>query len=270
MRAASTDVAKVGVVVAASVVEVVAATVDVVVAGDDVEVEAVVVVSDELSPPQAAAMSTVAANKTVFRLMCSMLVGWTLLPWDSDPADNGTVERISIVGSPGAGKTWLAGQLAQRLSVDHIELDAIFHQPGWQPLADDLFTSRVTAAIDSLRWIVDGNYSRVARPIVWSRADTVVFLDLPKATVMRALLRRTVRRSWRREELWNGNRERFRNLVKSEKEDNILLWAWTQFDRYRQTYREAMSDPDYAHLEFVHLRSRADVAAWLSSVTNQV
>jgi dephospho-CoA kinase len=40
------------------------------------------------------------------------------------------MQRISIVGNSGSGKTTVARQLAAILDVPHIELDAIFHQPG--------------------------------------------------------------------------------------------------------------------------------------------
>ena len=61
-------------------------------------------------------------------------------------------------------------------------------------------------------WVVDGNYSAV-RDLVWDRADTVVWLDLPRLVVVRRITTRSIRRVVRREELWNGNRERWRNLV---------------------------------------------------------
>ncbi len=176
------------------------------------------------------------------------------------------MQRIAIVGSPGSGKTTLARQLAERLDLAHIEIDAIFHQPGWEPLPDDQFIARITEATAQERWVTDGNYQRVARPIIWQRADTVVFLDLPKRTVMYALLKRSVRRSWRQEELWNGNRERFRNFVKTDKEENILLWAWTQYNRHRVDYLSDMDDPQYARLNFIHLQGRTTVAQWLATV----
>ena len=56
------------------------------------------------------------------------------------------MERIAVVGSSGAGKTTVARQLADRFDLEHIELDAIFHQPGWEPLPDDQFIERVTGA----------------------------------------------------------------------------------------------------------------------------
>ena len=45
-------------------------------------------------------------------------------------------------------------------------------------------------------WVIDGNYSAV-QPLVWERADTVIWLDPPRRTVMRRIIWRTIRRaSW--------------------------------------------------------------------------
>ena len=61
--------------------------------------------------------------------------------------------------------------------------------------------------------MIDGNYRTVVVDgPVWQRADTVVWLDLPRRIVMRQVVSRTFRRSILREELWNGNREPLRNL----------------------------------------------------------
>ena len=176
------------------------------------------------------------------------------------------MQRIAIVGSPGAGKTTLARQLAEHLDLTHIEIDAIFHQPGWRQLPDAEFIGAIERATAGDRWVTCGNYQRVSKPLIWQRADTVVWIDLPKAAIMRALLHRSVRRAWRREELWNGNRERFRNFFKPKKEDNILLWAWVHYHSLRDRYLADISDPQWSRLDFVHLQSREQVSNWLDRV----
>lgn len=47
----------------------------------------------------------------------------------------------------------------------------------------------------------------VVRDQLADRADLVVWLDLPRRSVMRQVVTRTVRRRFRREVLWNGNIE---------------------------------------------------------------
>ena len=165
-----------------------------------------------------------------------------------------------MVGNSGSGKSRLARELAAALDVPCVELDAIFHQPGWVPLPDAEFTARVEAAAAADGWVIDGNYSTV-RPVVWRRADTVIWFDLPRRAVMRQLILRTIRRAVTREELWNGNREPWLNFFSRDPEKSIIAWAWTRHGVYRERWRAAAADPANAHLTFVRVASRADARA---------
>jgi adenylate kinase family enzyme len=173
------------------------------------------------------------------------------------------VRRVSVVGTSGSGKSTLAKRLAVVLGVPHLELDSVFHQPGWEPLPVDEFQRLVTERTSGDEWVIDGNYSAV-RPIVWARADTVAWLDLPKRTVMRQIIGRTFRRVAGRQELWNGNRERWRNFFSLDPQESVIAWAWQKHGEYRERYGSAARDPANAHLAFIRLTSRRDVARFLA------
>ena len=130
-------------------------------------------------------------------------------------------------------------------------------------MADDEFRRRVTALTEPDRWVVDGNYSVVA-DIVWGRADTVVWVDLSYATVMARTIKRTVRRTMTREELWNGNKEPFSNLWSLKPENSIIAWSATRHGVYRRRYAEAERDPRWSGLRFVRLHSQAEADAFLA------
>jgi adenylate kinase family enzyme len=181
-------------------------------------------------------------------------------------ADTGCVQRISVVGNSGSGKTTLARRIAAALDVPHLELDSVFHQPGWQPLGTGEFRQRVSEFTDRPAWIVDGNYSKV-QDIIWRRADTVIWLDPPRRRVMRQLIARTLRRIATRAELWNGNREEWRFLF--NREESILAWAWTSHHKYRERYLSAQADPANAHLDFISLRTPDQAAALVRDVAGR-
>ena len=149
-----------------------------------------------------------------------------------------------------------------------MELDAIFHQPGWTELSTGEFQARVDAATTSGTWVVDGNYSQV-RDIVWDKADTVVWFDLPYATVLARTVRRTLRRVVTREELWNGNKEPYSNLWSWNPQRSIIAWAATQHGSYRRRYLEAEADPRWARLRFVRLRSQRETDVFLAEVVEE-
>jgi adenylate kinase family enzyme len=174
------------------------------------------------------------------------------------------VKRISVVGNSGSGKTTVARDLAAALGVPHLELDAVFHQPGWQELATEDFRARVDEFTGQDAWVVDGNYSRV-RDIIWQRADTVLWLDPSRTRVMRQVIWRTLRRAVTRAELWNGNREPLSNFLRVKPEESIIAWAWSRHHVYRQRYLREQSDPANAHLTFLRLRTREEVDALIKS-----
>ena len=177
------------------------------------------------------------------------------------------MRRVSVVGNSGSGKSTLARRIAERLDVTHHELDAIQHLPDWEPVDPADFLRRAREIADGEGWVVDGNYREVVvEGPIWERADTVVWLDLPRPTIMRQVVWRTVRRGVRRQELWNGNRESLRNLLSWDPERSIVRWACTQHDKYRRRYGAAMASPDHAHLRFVHLKSHDEADRWMASL----
>ena len=176
------------------------------------------------------------------------------------------MQRVSVVGTSGAGKSTLARSLAVALDADFLELDSVNHQADWVPLPTPEFRRRVASAVAGERWVVDGNYSKV-RDLVWGRADTVVWIDLPRRTVMRRVIWRSFRRAAGRVELWNGNRERWRNLFALDKEESVISWAWQTHAANRAKFEAAMADPANGHLRFVRLSSPAAVRRFLRAVS---
>lgn len=177
------------------------------------------------------------------------------------------MERVAVIGSSGSGKTTMARALAERLDLPHLELDSVFHQPGWTPKPDHEFQAEVAAFAATDRWVIDGNYtSHGAVEIVWPRADTIVWMDPPRRVVMSRVIRRTMRRVATRQHLWNGNRESWSNLVQRDPEKNIILWAWTRFHTTRDRYDSRAVDGTWAHARVVRLCSRREAKRFLADL----
>jgi adenylate kinase family enzyme len=162
--------------------------------------------------------------------------------------------RVSVIGTSGSGKTTFAAELARRLGVRHIDLDAINWQTGWRDLnTHDVaeFRRRVAEAAADDAWVCCGNYGKV-RDLVQAHATHLVWLDYPRAMVMARVLKRSFARAWTGEELWpgTGNRETFTRWVDKE---HPIRWAWDTYADRKTRYGAMMSDPTLAHLERVRV-----------------
>jgi hypothetical protein len=168
-----------------------------------------------------------------------------------------TMQRVLVVASSGSGKTTLARSLAMRLGASFVELDALHHGPGWVPRAT--FVEDVDAATRGPSWVVDGNYPSV-RELLWSRADTVAWLDLPRWLVEWRVVRRSLGRWMASTELWNGNREP--SPLAWRDPEHPVRWSWTKHGEYRALYAARFADPAWSRVVRVRLRTRAEVRAF--------
>jgi adenylate kinase family enzyme len=173
------------------------------------------------------------------------------------------LRRVAVIGGSCTGKTTLSRELARRLGVPHIELDALHHDAGWQEAPAEVLQARIDAALAAAPdgWVVDGNYQGKIGNSVMGRADTVVLLDLPHHVALRRVLSRTARRVVTRKELWNGNRETLRSALSR---DSIIWWVIRHHGSYEKRWMPRLSA--LADVSVVRLRSAREVRTWLQSI----
>jgi cytidylate kinase len=86
--------------------------------------------------------------------------------------------RIIVSGTSGSGKTTVAGRIAAVLGLPHVELDALFHGPGWTPRPT--FEADVHEFAAGPRWVTERD-RRPDLPIVRlrNRAEVTRWLSGP-------------------------------------------------------------------------------------------
>ena len=130
----------------------------------------------------------------------------------------------------------------------------------------ETFRGRVRSAISGERWVADGNYRAAGvLDLVWSRADTVVWLDYPLRLVLVRLFRRIVARIRDGAELWpgTGNRETVRNAFFNR--DPLLWFAIRTHRGRRRRLGEALARPEFAHLALHRFRDPIEADRWLDA-----
>ncbi len=176
-----------------------------------------------------------------------------------DPMQPRTASRIMIVGGPGSGKSWLAGELHRISGLPVWHMDQIHWLPGWverDRQEKDLLTRRVHARPD---WIFEGGHSRTYRERA-ARADVLIWLDLP--FWLRA--RRVLARSWRhagrvRPDMAEGCPEEW-----GRQTTQFLRFMWRTRETSRLAIRRCLDTaPD--GLRVVHLTRAADTQAFLDA-----
>ena len=88
------------------------------------------------------------------------------------------MEKVVVIGSPGAGKSMFARKLSRMLHIPLYHLDMLWHKPDRTNVTREEFDKRVKEILQKEKWIIDGNYQRTLEMRL-KECDTVFLMDFP-------------------------------------------------------------------------------------------
>ena len=177
-----------------------------------------------------------------------------------DSQDLGQITRWVITGPSGSGKSTTARAIANTTGTSHVELDSLFWGPHWTRRDPKTFDLELSTALNGDAWVVDGHY-RKHWPRIWTKAEALVWLDLPRPVTMRRLITRSLKRAITRRRLWHGNRETLRGTLLGR--DALIWWAWKSHSERQREVQDALRDPCHRHLKVFHLKTPSELNRFL-------
>ncbi|WFR97971.1 DNA topology modulation protein FlaR [Rhizobium tumorigenes] len=173
------------------------------------------------------------------------------------------MRRLIVTGSNGAGKSYMAAQLAAvRPEVPVISFDAVKLTRNWQQRPKSEIDGELLRIVQMDSWILEGGPSLL--PYAVDRADGIICLDPPMGLRAWRLIIRPLRNMGRtRPELPRGN----------------VDWPWKQYrfairslrnqDRFRASISNHLADA--GGVRIWHIRDTRDIgsviAEWRNSAT---
>ena len=164
------------------------------------------------------------------------------------------MRRVLVIGSPGAGKSTLSARLATKLGVPVHYLDRHHWLPGWVYRDGASAREIVRTLAETPEWVMDGNFSDTF-DLRMPRADSLIWLDYPRATCIRRILVRAARDYGQsKPDLPDGCPEQF--------DAKLLRWVWDFPAKHRPEIPTAIARYG-THLTVVQLTNDRDVAEFL-------
>lgn len=165
------------------------------------------------------------------------------------------MQRVMIVGQPGAGKSTLAQLLGDRTGLPVVHVDLIHWMDGWVERDKPQKVQMAMAKQAEDRWIFEGGLSATWEDRL-ARADTLIVLDFPLWLRLWRVIRRTIRHYGQsRPDLPDGCPERL--------DPEFFRWIWdTRHTGKVKMLKMAKQTPDKA----IVLRSPRQVRQYLAGL----
>jgi len=174
-------------------------------------------------------------------------------------------KRIVVIGSTSSGKSTLAQNLAAKLGLSFIDLDALHWEPNWTEALPDVFRERVRVAMQARSWAVAGNY-HVVRDLIWPQAEAVIWLDYSFFRIFWQLTQRTFKRWWTRELLWGTNYENLWTHLKLWSADSLYHWLFKTYWRRKRENPVLLNLPEHKHLKLISFKHPKETSEWLKTL----
>jgi len=101
------------------------------------------------------------------------------------------INRISIIGGPGTGKSTLAKNLGKELNLPIYHIDGIHHLENWEVRDKKERDKIILEKIQEEKWIIDGTYRDTLKARVKS-ADMIIYLDYSSIAKLKGIIERYI------------------------------------------------------------------------------
>ncbi|HVT10582.1 MAG TPA: adenylate kinase [Polyangia bacterium] len=173
------------------------------------------------------------------------------------------MQRVAVFGNTGAGKSTLARRLAELTGLPLFPLDLIQWRSGDVEVPHAEYLERHAEILHRPAWIIDGYGCRAS---AWQRfavADTLVYIDLPLITHAWWVTKRLFQGLFATPEGWPAGSRMLRSTL------GCYRTMWLCHRRLTPDYRRLVAGAR-AEKRVHHLRSRADISAFLATVAREV
>ena len=172
------------------------------------------------------------------------------------------MKRVAVFGNAGGGKSTLARRLAELTGLPLHPLDKIQYRAGGVEVPHEEYLKAHADLLNQNEWIIDGFGSVASAWERFSKADTLVYIDLPLVTHHWWVTKRLVLGLFVTPEGWPKNSPIWSSTMASYR----VLWLCHRemTPRYRQLVIDAS-----ASKRVHHVKSPAEMKAFLDAIRRE-
>lgn len=158
------------------------------------------------------------------------------------------LDKIIIIGSPGAGKSYFARELSEKTGLPLFHMDNIYWNEDKSHISREELQNEIARIIEEDAWIIDGNYISTLEQRVQA-SQMVIFMDCSVEQCLDGIRERC------------GTQRSDMPWVESEPDEEFVEFV-KKFQVETKPVIEEILDR-YPEKEIVIFKSREEAAAWL-------
>lgn len=169
------------------------------------------------------------------------------------------VNRIAIIGAPGAGKTTLSQKLNEIYNLPIFNIDTIYRLPNWVLNDPEKRDKQILEEANKEKWIIDGTFIDTLEERV-KRADKIFFLDYPTRTFLKGVFKRFIQNFGQEKPEMPGCKEKI--------DLSFIAYVATYNIRRRKFIVEILEK--YPEKDILHFRKQKDLNEWLRKKKEEI